>query len=123
MREIKYRQPLFYKGKFNMWHHWGFVNGKKHGFTSPQNHQSENYQFTGLKDKNGVEIYESDIVSIIAGWDDGIKFEMFGVVEFDEFEYSVLTNDYHWPVISWKCVDFVEVIGNIYETPELLEAS
>ena len=75
----------------------------------------EYIQFTGLKDKNGKEIYEGDYVKYNYGGRD-----MFGEI--------------CWDVIAW-CVDrdrtglkdfmcrdngFYEAIGNIYENPELL---
>jgi len=77
-------------------------------------------QYTGLKDGNGVEIYGGDIVEIIAGGDNGPSFKMIGTVVFNEFEYCIETTDNYWPLVSWKCVEQVEVIGNIYEHPELL---
>ena len=57
MREIKFRQPIFRKDKFESFHYWGYL---KHGFTSPANADLEKLskQYTGLKDKNGKEIYE-----------------------------------------------------------------
>jgi len=68
-------------------------------------------QFTGLKDKNGVEIYEGDIVKQFGG-------HIFKVV-FDKgsFLYSK-ENGCSWLVES---VSSVEVIGNIYENPKLIE--
>ncbi|WP_179885236.1 YopX family protein [Bacillus cereus] len=81
-------------------------------------------QYTGLKDKNGKEIYEGDIVS---RHDGGIHFQ----------EEALAEHVVKWGNFGWlpfeigegyqKCVygeiyEFI-VIGNIYENPELLGAS
>ena len=73
-------------------------------------------QYTGLKDKNGVEIYEGDVLSgwIGSHWYSGEdKFEE--VVKYDE-----KTASYNFPAIEVRYGD-LRVIGNIYENPELLE--
>lgn len=71
-------------------------------------------QFTGLKDKNGVEIYEGDITSS-------------GYVIFWEKEKCLFGEHwfqgYHkiWSVASYPIdVSRIEVIGNIHQNPELL---
>ena len=73
-------------------------------------------QYTGLKDKNGVEVYEGDILSNEYPYK---TFEV-GVVEYLEDGFVVnYGNDEICYLGSTK--DNREVIGNIYENPELIE--
>lgn len=69
-------------------------------------------QYTGLKDKNGKEIYEGDIVQ------ESIDYEI-GQVVFRQGHYTV---DWHdedmWHDLLYNYT--LEIIGNIYENPELL---
>lgn len=74
-------------------------------------------QYTGINDKNGVEIYGGDIVNRKSGCLGGK--DITGEVKMLEGCWVIDSGSD--AVSLWTECDFNEVIGNIHENPELLE--
>ena len=75
-------------------------------------------QYTGLKDKNGKEIYEGDIVKVFTN-----KEWRIGKIIYEHSEFTIdVTNNKDLEYGRTSIIEnLTEVIGNIYDNPELLE--
>lgn len=77
-------------------------------------------QYTGLNDKNGVKIFEGDIVTVE---NPNISDDEYGIVKFDNdgamfiVEFDTFTVDFGNNIDGNQC----EIIGNIFDNPELLK--
>jgi uncharacterized phage protein (TIGR01671 family) len=78
-------------------------------------------QYTGINDKNGVEIYKNDVVktyAMIPGDEKYVDAVPTGVVKYYEGAYWIDNNNSALRLFQESIQ--IEVIGNIHENPELL---
>jgi uncharacterized phage protein (TIGR01671 family) len=119
MREIKFRA---WDKKYNQMVSWDDISKNNIiGALINNNNRSISHgvlmQFTGLLDKNGVEIYEGDILYFE-------PYETHGndrVVEYKDGAYHGRLIRSGYSKLLSECVYETKVIGNIYENPGLLE--
>lgn len=123
MREIRFRiwdtktKRYLEKGHPDFVNAWGFEDCKNRLALKAKSGSLIFEQYTGFKDQNGVDIYEGDII-----WLFGIHLEV--IWSQDEGKFDIRNKDFRAGafIFDKHTVQHIEVIGNIHENPELLEA-
>ena len=134
MRELKFRAI----SKDKEWVYGFFVVGEENAFIYAENKkyytvdESTVGQFTGLQDKNGVDIYEGDVLrfkdKLEWYWSPFLSANEINEIlnNHEKYPYEQrlveLPESYEW-LLSSEIQSFWAVIGNIHENQELLETN
>ncbi len=121
MREIKFR--AWYarkKSPGTMSYYPVLVRNREDVWTTEYPETAVLMQYTGLKDKNGKEIYEGDICR----YQEWLQPDLKGECQIHKIKFGYCSFDFgDCPLYEWLDEEGnidIEVIGNIYENPELL---
>ena len=139
MREIKFRGKRFYSNKWVYGSLFIDKDGERYILENNYLGQDGHHlvcnsdipvfmmeetigQYTGLRDKNGKEIFEGDIVCVDDGYNDK---DFYTVKYFDYDDYPAFDLENYGSECNGlsECMALktLEVIGNIYDNPELLQ--
>ena len=122
MREIKFRGKRLDNGEW-LYGSLVILNGRYFIFDDANRHEVDPTtvgEFTGLKDKNGKEIYEGDVMEIP---ETDFNAEIIGRVLFEEDAYYIipLRGGHLWG-LHWSLRKHdAKIIGNIHDNLELLK--
>lgn len=103
----------WYDGETEVWSVLKDCNNKQERFVA--------LQYTGLEDKNNYEIYEGDIVKATYEFENNETSSEIGVVK-NKIHKFILENRQKYE-FEIEYFDYLEVIGNVWDNPELLERS
>ena len=128
MREIKFRGRSDVN---NVWHYGDLATGKSPVIVEGDIYTRFFYvepatvgQFTGLKDSNGKELYEGDIVKVVSYGEESFHVVKYMVDEdYPAFDLVPVLGDGECNSLSYclnDCDTKITVIGNIHDNPELL---
>lgn len=109
-REIKFR---FWDNDENEMINWNQISPLRREYFAEKSELIP-MQFTGIKDKKGVEIYEGDILSTPNKGVGTVKWMECGFV-------LVLQSETVWQNLLWNVIRHYTIEGNIHENPELLK--
>lgn len=129
MREIEFRAKKTENGKWV----YGYYHKLNESFENKdcilEHHRNTSTiidittlgQYTGLKDKNGTKIFEGDIVKTYHGNGKVVYSQQYALFGYIMLEKDNAEKEYDYRFTDVVIEDGIEVVGNIYDNPELLE--
>ncbi len=120
MREIKFRQAIYIRGKFRRFHYWGEIEGQFLGPVCDNQEWAKNSdQYIGQEDKRDAKTWEGDTVEIEQS---GIGQIIWDQENLSFFWVRKPGGKQIFEGIQGVTRHYTEVVGNRHENPELAEA-